>query len=163
MSALWLALWASGNAPRALWEVANNALGRCKPSLPDAVRVDGVDMVGPAETAAAVNAFYVRKVEKIRESLVDAPPPPPSDWPPKSRSLKFSFASTTRITQIVKGLSSTEALGVDNIPVSVWKKGIEVLASPVAHLINRSLHLGTVVPKDFKMAIVYRSTRGILS
>jgi hypothetical protein len=40
-------LRASGNAPRALWEVANNALGRCKPSLPNAVRVDGVNTVGP--------------------------------------------------------------------------------------------------------------------
>jgi hypothetical protein len=101
----------------------------------------------------------MRKVEKFRESLVDAPPPPPSDWPPKSRSFKFSYASATRITQIVKGLSSTEALGVVNIPVSVWKKGIKVLASPVAHLINRSLHLGTV-PKDFKMAIVHPVHKG---
>jgi hypothetical protein len=54
----------------------------------------------------------------------------------------------------VKGLNSAEALGINNIPVSVWKKGIEVLACPVAHLINRSLALGTV-PKDFKCSLVH--------
>jgi hypothetical protein len=154
-----MAFRALGNAPRAFWEVANKVLGRCKPSLPNAVRVKSVDTVGPAETAAAVNAFYVRKVEQIKELLVDAPPPPPSDLPPKSRSFEFSFASVTRITQILKRLSTTEALGVDNVLVSVWKKGIQVLASPVAHSINRLLHLGTV-PKDFKMAIVHPVHKG---
>jgi retron-type reverse transcriptase len=41
----------------------------------------------------------------------------------------------------------------------VWKKGIEVLACPVAHLVNRSLALG-VVPKDFKRAIVHPVYKG---
>ncbi|QQP58503.1 Hypothetical protein FKW44_003847 [Caligus rogercresseyi] len=43
-------------------------------------------------------------------------------------------------------MKATEALGVDGIPVSVLKKGIEVLAGPIAHLVNRSLASGTVRP-----------------
>jgi hypothetical protein len=143
-----------GTPLRRLWEVANNALGRSRPSLPDVVKVNGIETSGPAEPAEAVNNFYVKKVDKIREKLVSAPPPPTSDWPPKLRPFEFSYASATRITKIVKGLNGTEALGVNNIPVSVWKKGIEVLACPVAHLVNRSLALG-VAPKDFKRAIVH--------
>jgi hypothetical protein len=104
-------LRASGNAPRALWEVANNALGRSRPSLPDVVKVNGIETSGPAEAAEAVNNFYVKKVDKIREKLMGAPPPPTSDWPPKSRPFEFSYASATRITKIVNGLNGTRPLG----------------------------------------------------
>ncbi|QQP53085.1 Hypothetical protein FKW44_005427 [Caligus rogercresseyi] len=33
-------------------------------------------------------------------------------------------------------MRATEALGVDGIPVSVLKKGIEVLAGPISHLVT---------------------------
>ncbi|QQP55414.1 Uncharacterized protein FKW44_008578, partial [Caligus rogercresseyi] len=51
------------------------------------------------------------------------------------------------------------ALGVDGIPVSVLKKGIEVLAGPIAHLVNRSLASGTV-PTALKMTNVLPVFKG---
>jgi hypothetical protein len=51
----------------------------------------------------------------------------------------FKFANAKKMAKTIKGLNNTEALGVDNIPTSVLKKGVEVLAGPESHLINRSL------------------------
>jgi hypothetical protein len=106
-----------------------------------------------------MNTFYVTKVDKLREKIADAPPPPLSDWPKKSAPFNFSYANAGRIAKIVRGLGSTEALGIDGIPISVLKKGIETLASLLAHLINRSLASGTV-PRGFKEGIVHPVFKG---
>jgi hypothetical protein len=52
------------------------------------------------------------------------------------------FASAGKIARTIADLKNTDALGLDGIPVSVLKKGVVVLASPIAHLINQSLALG---------------------
>lgn len=55
-----------------------------------------------------------------------------------------------RITKIVRNLGSTET--TDDISVSVLKQSANVLACPIAHLVNRSLASGTV-PTVFKNVI----------
>jgi hypothetical protein len=47
-----------------------------------------------------------------------------------------------RISKTIKGLNNTEALGMDGIPTSVLKKGVEVLAGPISHQVNRSMAEG---------------------
>jgi hypothetical protein len=64
-----------------------------------------------------------------------------------------------KTAKTIKSLNNTEALGVDNIPMSVLKKGVEVLAGPVAHLINRSLAKGKV-PAQFKIGWVHPIHKG---
>jgi hypothetical protein len=39
----------------------------------------------------------------------------------------FKFANAKKTTKTIRGRNNTEALGVDNIPTSVLKKGVEVL------------------------------------
>jgi hypothetical protein len=56
----------------------------------------------------------------------------------------FEFASPATVKRIVLGLSSREALENDGIPVSVLKMGVEVLAAPIAHMVNKSLATGIV-------------------
>jgi hypothetical protein len=50
-------------------------------------------------------------------------------------------------------------VGIDGIPASVLKKGVTVLATPLAHLVNRSLAEG-VVPAGFKVGKVYPVHKG---
>jgi hypothetical protein len=45
-------------------------------------------------------------------------------------------------------------MGVDDIPTSVLKKGVEVLAGPISHLVNRLLAEGRV-PEAFKVGKVF--------
>jgi hypothetical protein len=60
---------------------------------------------------------------------------------------------------MIRGLNNTEALGLDNILTLVLKKGVEVLAGPVSHLINRSLAEGKV-PAQFKIGRVHPIHKG---
>ncbi|QQP54561.1 Uncharacterized protein FKW44_007425, partial [Caligus rogercresseyi] len=61
-----------------------------------------------------------------------------------------------KMAKVVKAMRATEALGVDGIPVSVLKKGIEVLAGPISHLVNRSLASGTGKGKSAADPASYR-------
>jgi hypothetical protein len=74
-------------------------------------------------------------------------------------TVSFEFANAARVKGIILGLSSTEALGNDGIPVSVLKLGVEVFAAPIAHLVNRSLATG-IVPAQFKVAITIPVYKG---
>jgi hypothetical protein len=50
-------------------------------------------------------------------------------------------------------------LGTYGIPTSVLKKGVEVLAGPISHLVNRSLAEGRV-PAAFKIGLVHPIHKG---
>jgi hypothetical protein len=63
------------------------------------------------------------------------------------------------VAKLIRGLSSTEALGHDGVPVSVYKKGADMLSGPIAHLVNRSLANG-VFPDAWKEGIVIPIFKG---
>jgi hypothetical protein len=71
----------------------------------------------------------------------------------------FKFANAKRTLEAIKGLNNTEALGTDGIPTSVLKKGVEILAGPIYHLVNRSLAEGCV-PAAFKIRLVHPIHKG---
>jgi hypothetical protein len=60
---------------------------------------------------------------------------------------------------VIKGLNNTEALGMDGITTSVLKKGVEILAGPVSHPVNRSLAEGRV-PAAFNVGRVHTIHKG---
>jgi hypothetical protein len=60
---------------------------------------------------------------------------------------------------MIKGLNNTKALGMDCIPTSMLKKGVEVLAGPISHLVNRSMANGRV-PAAFKIRKVHPIHKG---
>jgi hypothetical protein len=146
------------NNPKVLWMLANSALGKPQSSLPASLVVDGHITVGNAEAAKTMNDFYINKVDKLRADIRKVSSPT-SDWPKSTAPFAFSFASARKIAKTVLALKNTDALGLDGIPVSVLKKGIEVLASPIAHLINPSLASG-VVPSGFKIGCVIPIHKG---
>jgi hypothetical protein len=74
-------------------------------------------------------------------------------------SFHFKFANAKTTSEAIKGLNNIEALGTDCIPTSVLKKGVEVLAGPISHLVNRSLAKGRV-PKAFKIGLVHPIHKG---
>ena len=63
------------------------------------------------------------------------------------------------VAKTIKGLKNTSALGIDKIPTSAWKLGVEILAAPVAKLINLSLSTGKV-PRFFKEAFIHPVFKG---
>jgi hypothetical protein len=74
-------------------------------------------------------------------------------------SFEFTFATAGKIVKIIHGLKATEAMGINHIPTSVLNKGVEVLAGPISHLVNRSLAEGCV-PEAFKVGKVFPIFKG---
>jgi hypothetical protein len=74
-------------------------------------------------------------------------------------SFAFTFATAGIIAKIIRGLKATEAMGIDDIPTSVLKKGVEVLAGSISHLVNRSLAEGRV-QEAFKVGKVFPIFKG---
>jgi hypothetical protein len=74
-------------------------------------------------------------------------------------SFAFKFATAGKIAKIIRGLKATEAMGIDDIPTWVLKKGVEVLAGPISHLVNRSLAEGRVL-EAFKVGKVFPIFKG---
>ena len=74
-------------------------------------------------------------------------------------AFEFRYVTAGDVTRIVKNLKNTSAIGVDGVSTEVLKKGINVLASPLARICNISLSVG-VFPDIFKEAIVHPVFKG---
>jgi hypothetical protein len=185
-----LSLAKAKNNPKVLWGLADQALGKDRPSLPASItKADRKATTTPLEAAEVMNRFFVDKVDDFcKKALLpraDAPnvseevpdvtrevPYNPQDVgqvrqevdnvPQEVSNVQqeadedvasghhvpkfyFKFANAKRTSKTIKGLNNTEALGMDGNPTSVLKKGVEVLAGPVSHLVNLSMAKGRVL------------------
>jgi hypothetical protein len=146
--------------PRTVWQIASAALGQDSSQLPAALRVgENVMTEGDLEAATLMNGYYIDKVEKLKKGVSEAPAPPPSSWPEAATTFDWTYTTAGKVAKLVNGLGSTEAIGPDGVPVSVYKKGVDVLAGPIAHMVNRSLATG-VFPDVFKHGVVLPIYKG---
>ena len=83
----------------------------------------------------------------------------PEPKPKAKKNFSFTFATAGSVTRIIKKLKNTTAMGVDDIPIQVWKKGVVVLAGPIARVCNISLSTG-IYPDIFKEAIIHPIFKG---
>ena len=149
--------------PKRIWLLANSALGRgVGGSLPSSL--DGVS--GDAELAAHVNRFYVDKISKLRSGLnMDGGPAAAATAAAAAAAggsggddtdkehLVLRPPTEAEVAREIMALKNTGAEGADCIPVSVLKKGVGVLAGPIAHMIAVSISTSRV-PDGFKLASV---------
>jgi hypothetical protein len=150
---------------------------------------DGTPTMTALEAAEAVNKFFVDKVDALRggsthpanRRTLRPSGCTPRPWggaqrpaggaqrpgeanndlqeTPNVPPFFFKFANAKKITKIINGLNNTEALGMDGIPTSLLKKGVEVLAGPISHMVNRSLAEGCVLAA-FKIGRVHPIHKG---
>jgi hypothetical protein len=156
---------------------------------PALVNAAGNMTSGKREAAETINAFFISKVDSLRAAsespasdtldsatdaldfradpanMATAVPNSAAEVTDKARdsankpSFAFTFATAGKIAKIIRGLKAMEAMGIDHIPTSVLKKGLEVLAGPISHLVNRSLAEGRV-PEAFKVGKVFPIFKG---
>jgi hypothetical protein len=145
-------------SPAGTPECCDNALGKAPPSLPPAlVNARGSMTSGKREAAETINTYFISKVDSLRAASESADMAsnvahPATEMansasdatdqatdvanlareaakPLEKKAFEFTFATAGRIAKIIRGLKSTEAMGIDDIPTSILKKGVEVLAS----------------------------------
>jgi hypothetical protein len=155
---------------RLLWKIARQSLGTAAVSLPASIITpSGRPTVDELDAATTTNLFLVEKVKclraKIPKSLLVQISSQNNDNVPqgigkdKNVRFAFSFAGAGRIAKVIKSLNNSQATGLDGIPVKVLKLGTEVLAAPIARLVNVSLSSGKV-PRAFMKAIVLPVHKG---
>ena len=71
----------------------------------------------------------------------------------KLKSFSLNVVTDTEIEKLLKSLSVSKSTGCDKISAKFLKDSAEVIANPLAYIINLSLHTSTV-PVDFKTARV---------
>jgi hypothetical protein len=171
------------NDPKVLWRLADQALGKDRPSLPSTVTsAEGTPTSTTLEAAEAVNKLFVDRVDALRAAAITPQtylPYIPGEAPnvlqevpnnlgevdddlqetPYVPPFFFKFENAKKITKLIKGLNNTKAIGMDGIPTSVLKKGVEVLAGPISHMVNRSLAEGRV-PAVFKIGRLHPIHKG---
>jgi hypothetical protein len=118
-----------------------------------------------AESASVLNLFYIEKAMKLCEKLEvhchpqNSPSSPRSAPNSQNKFFEFKFANETRIKKTNCRLKPTRARGVDEIPATVLKLGVSILAAPITRLVNVSLVSG-VVPRAFKTALIVPVYKG---
>ena len=156
-----------GFDPKAVWRLANTTTGRTARSILPAELGDanGGSVKGDANLADHVNAFYVDKIDQIRERIEEqqqqqhhhqqGQQEQRQDQKRQQRPARFRFRppSAGEVQKAIMGLNHTTAIGVDGIPVSVLKKLAPIIAAPLAHLVRKSFE-SSMVPQGFKQASV---------
>ena len=156
-----------------VWQEAKTVLGRGRGvNLPDCT-----SNTNPNDTAEYQNKFFADKISRLVNSissasdsiedsmatkpLGDPGPTEPSEISSEASKRKFSFKFVTAgdVTRIIKRLKSTKAMGVDKIQTDVWKKGVSVLAGPIARICNLSLSSG-IFPDILKQAVIHPVFKG---
>ncbi len=149
------------NNPKKIWSLAKSFMGAedTHANLPSSLVLEnGSESSDPTKLAESLNVFFIEKISKIREDIAAQPP---SDCHVDSQNalhstkekFTFRYPSAGKIEAIIASLKNTGAVGYDEVPVSILKKGAPVLSGPIAHLVRLSLGSATV-PSGFKTSIV---------
>ena len=124
--------------PRQLWRSVDALMGRGRVPPTDAI------------DATEFHRFFDAKVDGVRSSTADAPPPSFSSAPSDCRLREFQPLVTGDIVAAVRALPDKQSAS-DPLPTRLLKENADILAPFVVELFNRCLTTGSV-PTSFKSA-----------
>lgn len=108
--------------------------------------------------AEQFNSFFVKKIAALSQRIPDPRDTDPLAGPGKKmngKNLRFTLKTTSveEVKMIILGLKNSQATGVDGIPTSILKKGVEVPCLTIRWMINRSI-ISSVFPDMWKQSII---------
>ena len=132
---------------KAAWSIVNETTGKDKGfelPLPDGCK-------SAEEAANAANDYYVQKVLTLRKNLK-------TDMTLKEAftsdtGFKFHCVGTKTVKQALQKLQNKPSVGIDKIPIGVFKTGWSALALPLVHLVNSVITTGKW-PKRWKEILI---------
>ena len=126
--------------PRQLWRSVDVLMGRGRIPPCDAI------------SATEFHRFFDAKVDGVRATTANAPPPSYSTVPPGCSLHAFQSLAVDDVVAAVRALPDKQSAD-DPLPTRLLKENVDVLAPFLVELYNRSLQTGSV-PTSFKSAYI---------
>ena len=123
------------------------------------VESNGLVLTKPGEIANHFNEFYVGKVSKLRQDMTITDNSKANDcikkiiMKDKLCEFKFLQIEVSEVERLLRSLPDSKTAGLDNLDGKVLRLTAGIIASPICHIINRSLEVG-LCPKRWKEAKV---------
>jgi exonuclease III len=147
----------SKNNPRETWKILNDVIGKSNQSqkIPT-LMVNGQKLDSDLEIANAFNNFFVR----IGKEISDNVPPTHINFedymPPLPNIVPLNLQNTTRehVIAITKQMAAKNSSDFDGVTSKMIKFVINEIATPLAHIFNRSLVSGLFPSKLKKSRVI---------
>ena len=122
------------------------------------LNIDGVLVSDPEIVAPHMSKFFVDKVEKI---VAECPPDPVTstkyamDYFYKKNPGTFEFHQVgyKYIKRTIMNLKNVDSVGLDEIPVKVYKKFMQTLVPSITKIVNNCIRTG-IYPDRYKQGII---------
>ena len=132
---------------KAAWQIVSEVSGKEKGSslpLPNDCQTD-------REAATMANNYYIEKVNRLREN-VNSHPIATAEMP-KDTGFRFHCVGTAAVKRALQKLALKTAVGVDNVPITVFKAAWSALAMPLVHVVNLVITKGEW-PNEWKESLI---------
>ena len=142
-----------------MWKTLNEMMGRKGKSTPSFIEVNGQYLTKPLDIANYFSGYFSNKIQSLCDDLPAINENNNSHGKliaeiMHSKSCKFAFDDINADTILkIFNKSKETSPGVDNIHMKLLKPVANLIALPVAHVINVSFKSG-IFPSDWKMAKV---------
>ena len=149
-------LWSKNN-PSDMWKTAKSILGWSCSGPPTQLYHQGECITSPKGLATTMNNYFLDKIKKLRDSIPQTNSDPLAKMRESmgGRTCNFSFkpVSEKEVCNIIAGLRSSKATGLDYIDVQSLKIIQKEISGCVAHITNTSIATNTF-PSCYKEAKV---------
>ena len=138
------------------WNILNEIINKRKQTskLPSTFIINNVDCSDPISIANNFSKYFSTLGSNLASKIPQVPVPPNSFLSGEFvDSMFFDITTEQEVTEIVNSFRNGVASGYDNLPVSVIKESIDLIAKPLAHIVNLSISSG-IFPDFLKIARV---------
>jgi exonuclease III len=142
--------------PSEIWKISNNILNpKTKHSL--TLSEEGKEIKNDKEIANIFNKYFIEKISNLRDRISANKEDPLKKLKEKYKQHKphFSLKTVTenQVRKIIKESKNKKSHGIDKITMSTIKGALNVLITPITHIVNTSITQGQF-PEQWKMAKV---------
>ena len=135
-----------------MWSNINTILGKNRKSSSTSIKLNGIIINEPEVIASSFNTYFNSIPTTLSNNInnniltfknyhVDQIP----------EAENFHPSSIPEIIKIITNIKQSNSVGCDNIPTTILKSNVIILAAILSNLINKSLATG-ILPKSLKRA-----------
>lgn len=142
------------NKPKQIWKIVRDELGQSKQKNQIIIKNEDGELIKPEDIPETFgNYFSTIAQKKLTDHFDDKISESCTTLPNSSQSMSYIPITAQDVIKIIKNLPNKKSCGSDGVLIKVIKGVCEVIAAPLAAIINKSIQCG-VFPNCLKLAIV---------